>query len=76
MTNRLPLTDHDGEVRELTEEDFGKTTPFSSLPESLCNKLSELKTRGPWRLSKTPALAFALPLRLFINLGLPSIAPR
>ncbi len=31
---------------------------------------------GPWRLSKTPALAIALPLRFFINLGLPSLAPR
>jgi group II intron reverse transcriptase/maturase len=31
---------------------------------------------GPWRLSKTPALALALPLRLFTNLGLPSLAPR
>lgn len=31
---------------------------------------------GPWRLSKTPALAFALPLRFFIHLGLPSLAPR
>ena len=47
MANRLPLSDHDGEVRELTEEDFRKARPFSSLPESLRNKLSELKTRGP-----------------------------
>jgi len=31
---------------------------------------------GPWRLSKTPALALALPLRLFTNLGLPKLAPR
>jgi RNA-directed DNA polymerase len=31
---------------------------------------------GPWRLSKTPALAVALPLRYFNNLGLPSLAPR
>lgn len=31
---------------------------------------------GPWRLSKTPALSFALPLRYFNNLGLPSLAPR
>ncbi len=31
---------------------------------------------GPWRLSKTPALAFALPLRFFIDLGLHSLAPR
>ena len=31
---------------------------------------------GPWRLSKTPALAIALPLRYFETLGLPSLAPR
>lgn len=31
---------------------------------------------GPWRLSKTPALAIALPLRFFKNLGLPRIASR
>ena len=31
---------------------------------------------GPWRLSKTPALAIALPLRFFTHLGLPSLAPR
>jgi RNA-directed DNA polymerase len=31
---------------------------------------------GPWRLSKTPALAIALPLRFFTNLGLPSLVPR
>lgn len=31
---------------------------------------------GPWRLSKTPALAIALPLRFFINLGVPNLAPR
>jgi len=31
---------------------------------------------GPWRLSKTPALALALPLRYFENLGVPSLAAR
>jgi group II intron reverse transcriptase/maturase len=31
---------------------------------------------GPWRLSKTPALAVALPLRFFDHLGLPGLAPR
>lgn len=31
---------------------------------------------GPWRLSKTPAMAIALPLRFFTNLGLPNLAPR
>lgn len=29
---------------------------------------------GPWRLSKTPALALALPARYFSGLGLPSLA--
>ena len=31
---------------------------------------------GPWRLSKTPALALALTARYFSNLGLPSLAAR
>lgn len=31
---------------------------------------------GPWRLSKTPALAIALPLAYFKNLGVPSLAAR
>ena len=31
---------------------------------------------GPWRLSKTPALALALPARYFRNLGLPCLVAR
>jgi RNA-directed DNA polymerase len=31
---------------------------------------------GPWRLSKTPALSIALPVRFFDHLGLPQLAPR
>jgi len=31
---------------------------------------------GPWRLSKTPALALALPVRYFSSMGLPALAPR
>ena len=31
---------------------------------------------GPWRLSKTPALALVLPLRYFETLGVPSLAAR
>lgn len=31
---------------------------------------------GPWRLSKTPALALALPVRYFRSLGLPALAAR
>ena len=45
MANRLPLTDQEGEVRELTEEDFKQAVPFSAIPESLRNKLSALKVR-------------------------------
>ncbi len=31
---------------------------------------------GPWRLSRSPALSFALPNAYFNSLGLPSLAPR
>ena len=31
---------------------------------------------GPWRISMTPALALALPVRYFNNLGLPTLAGR
>jgi hypothetical protein len=37
---------------------------------------SSKSAHGPWRLSKTPALALALPARYFRNLGLPSLAAR
>lgn len=43
MANRKPLTDDEGEVRELTEEDFAHGIPFSQLPESLQLKLRSLK---------------------------------
>lgn len=47
MTDRLPLTDEEGEVRELDEEDFKHFAPFSALPEALQTKLLGLKGRGP-----------------------------
>jgi len=31
---------------------------------------------GPWRLSKTPALALAMPVRYFSSMGLPTLAAR
>ena len=31
---------------------------------------------GPWRLSNTPALALALPVRYFSSMGLPALATR
>jgi uncharacterized protein (DUF4415 family) len=33
MGSRKPLTDDEGEVRELTEEDFARGIPFDQLPE-------------------------------------------
>ena len=52
MANRKPLTDDEGEVRELTAEDFKEFVPFSALPGDEQEKLRSLrKHRGP---QKTP----------------------
>lgn len=48
MANRKPLTDDEGEVRELTEEDFAQFVPFSALPFREQEMLRSLKRlRGP-----------------------------
>jgi uncharacterized protein (DUF4415 family) len=48
MANRKPLTDDEGEVRELTEEDFALFVPFSELPPRQQEILLSLKKlRGP-----------------------------
>lgn len=39
MAKRKPLTDRDGEVRELTAADFARAVPFSGLPDELQRKL-------------------------------------
>lgn len=44
MAKRKPLTDEEGEVRELTEKDFKAAVPASALPPSLRKKLG---VRGP-----------------------------
>lgn len=49
MAKRLPLIDNDGEVRELTEEDFARARPAAEvLPEIVGPELAEqmLKRRG------------------------------
>jgi len=43
MVNRRPVTDDDGEVRELTAEDFKHFVPFSALPHDEQEKLRSLK---------------------------------
>jgi uncharacterized protein (DUF4415 family) len=66
MENRLPLTDADGEVRELTEEDFKHFRPASEvLPELFGAKSAAemLKPKKPGRpLSDSPKIATALRL--------------
>jgi hypothetical protein len=47
MANRKPLTNDDGEVRELTEEDLALFVPFSALPAELQKLLSEEKHIKP-----------------------------
>lgn len=47
MANRLPLTDKDGEVRELQSEDFANAVKAFDLPASLQAKLAGVRRRGP-----------------------------
>lgn len=57
MTNRLPLTDADGEVRELTAEDFKFFRPASEvLPDILGAELAAemLKSKGGRPKSESP----------------------
>ncbi len=41
MENPKPLTNSEGEVRELTEEDFQRGINFSELPKNLQIKLNK-----------------------------------
>jgi uncharacterized protein (DUF4415 family) len=50
MANRKTLT-KDGEVRELTAEDFAQAVPFSALPEAEQQTLRSIHKRGR---QKTP----------------------
>jgi uncharacterized protein (DUF4415 family) len=45
MANRKTLT-KDGEVRELTAEDFAQAVPFSALPEAEQQTLRSIHKRG------------------------------
>jgi hypothetical protein len=47
MANRRPLTNDEGEVRELTEEDVAQFVPFSALPAELQTLLSGEKHVSP-----------------------------
>lgn len=51
MANRFPLTDKDGEVRELTKEDFKHFRPASEVLPQLFSKdvADEMLTKKPGR---------------------------
>jgi uncharacterized protein (DUF4415 family) len=54
MENRLPLIEDDGEVRELTEVDFKRFKPFSSLPDDLQTVLrGRGKQKAPTKIAVT-----------------------
>ena len=43
---RLPLTDEDGEVRELTAEDFSDARPIAELYPELAEAMKAMRTPG------------------------------
>jgi hypothetical protein len=47
MANSRPLTNDEGEVRELTEEDLAQFVPFSALPAELKELLTSPKHLTP-----------------------------
>ena len=47
MANPRPLTNEEGEVRELTESDFERFVPFSALPAEVRQLLSSEKRVVP-----------------------------
>jgi uncharacterized protein (DUF4415 family) len=49
MANRKPLTNREGEVRELTARDAARAIAFSALPEAEQEMLLKIRRRGPQR---------------------------
>jgi uncharacterized protein (DUF4415 family) len=60
MAKRKPLTDADGEVRELTAADAASAKPFWSLPESERKMLLSLRRRGPQKASRKVPVSIRL----------------
>ncbi len=49
MPKRLPLTNEEGEVRELLKDDFAKAKRLDALPDGLQKTLRGIGKRGPQR---------------------------
>jgi len=60
MAKRKPLIDENGEVRELTAEDFASAVPFSALPEAYRDVLSGRRGRGPQKAPKKVPISIRL----------------
>jgi uncharacterized protein (DUF4415 family) len=60
MANRKPLTDRDGEVREITAEDVALFKPFSGVPEAEQKMLRKLGKRGPQKAPKKVPISIRL----------------
>jgi len=63
MPTRKPLTDKDGEVREIGAEDIALFKPFSSLPEAEQKMLLSLGKRGPQTAPKKAPISIRLSSR-------------
>ena len=60
MANRKPLIDEDGEVREITAEDFALFKSFSALPAAERKMLLKLGKRGPQKARKKVPISIRL----------------
>jgi uncharacterized protein (DUF4415 family) len=60
MAKRKPLTDADGEVRELTSDDAAAAVPFAALPEAEQKILLSLHKRGPQKAPRKVPISIRL----------------
>ena len=60
MAKRKPLTDAEGEVRELTAADAAEARPFSALPTAEQKMLLSLRKRGPQKAPRKVPISIRL----------------
>jgi uncharacterized protein (DUF4415 family) len=59
-SNRKPLTNSGGEVRELTAQDAAEAVAFSALPEAEQKMLLSLRKRGPQKAPRKVPISIRL----------------
>jgi uncharacterized protein (DUF4415 family) len=60
MANRKPLTDGEGELREITASDVAHFKPFSTVPEAEQKMLLKLRKRGPQKAPRKVPISIRL----------------